>query len=52
MQAEVSFPYDKVINVYIVYELDHWPLNLGKNCFFGAVKLTGDTIKNKFIFNH
>ena len=47
---------EKVVNVHKVYELDNWPTNPNsnftiKNYLFGAVKLSRNAIKRKFIYN-
>lgn len=45
-----------MLNLYEVYELSNWSRNPSygfalKNCLFGTVKLTRDTIKNKITNN-
>ena len=45
-----------ILNLYIVYELNHWPRNPAnnftpKNCLFGTDKLVRNTIKSKFTCN-
>ena len=43
-QDKISFDHGKIVNIYIVYEIDRY-VNISsystlENCFFGAVKLT------------
>ena len=50
-QDRITFTLKTVLNFYIVYEINLWPLNLDSqivllNCLFGAIKL------NKNAFNH
>lgn len=45
-----------MINIYIVYGLDNWPLSLCnnfviKNILFGVFKLKKNTIKSKLFYN-
>ena len=57
VQKSVSSLYSNfILNLYIVYELTTWPRILPdnftlKNCLFGTVKLIGNAVKNKFIYN-
>ena len=51
-----SFPLysNFILNLYIVYELNHWPHNPTntfkvKNCLFDIDKLTRNAYKSKFI---
>ena len=55
-QNSSSLSSNFVLDLYIVYELNNWPHNLSsdftiRNCSVGTVKLTGNTIKSKFIYN-
>ena len=49
------FHIQKVVNAYLLYELDNWPVNSSNNStikkIFGTAKLTRNTIKRKFIYN-
>ena len=56
MQKNSSLYCNFILNLYIVYELNNWPCNPSnnfaqQNCLFGAIKLTRNAIKRKFIYN-
>ena len=45
----------KIVNVYIVYDLDAWPRNHTnnfkfKNCLFGATSVVKNTDKEKYVY--
>ena len=45
----------KIVNVYIVYDLDAWPRNPTnhlkfKNCLFGAANIVKNSDKEKWIY--
>ena len=49
----MSFIHRNIINIYISYELDTWPIDLNSdfmlaNCLFGALKLTKNTDPDKY----
>ena len=51
-QDNVTFTHKQVVSIYIVYEINLWPFNVGKdfavrNSLFGAVKLA-DPDKYKY----
>ena len=51
-QDKATFTPNNVVNLFIVYELDTWSLNLNtdftlKDCLFGSVKLTKNADPNK-----
>ena len=46
----------KIVNVYIVYDLDAWPRNPTnnfkfKNCLFGATTIVKNNDKEKYVYN-
>ena len=46
----------KIVNVYIVYDLDAWPKNLTinfkfKNCLFRATNIVKNTDKEKYVYS-
>ena len=46
----------KIINVYIVYDLDAWPRNPTnnfkfKNCLFGATNIVKNSDKEKYVYS-
>ena len=46
----------KIVNAYIVYELDMWPKNLLdnftlKNCLFGATNIVKNSDKTKWVYS-
>ena len=46
----------KIVNVYIVYDLDAWPRNPTnnfklKNCSFGATSVVKNSDKEKFVYS-
>ena len=46
----------KIVNVYIVYDLDGWPRNPTnnfklKNCLFGATNIVKDNDKEKYVYS-
>ena len=46
----------KIVNVYIVYDLDAWPRNPTnnfkfKNCLFGATTIVKNNDKKKYVYN-
>ena len=46
----------KIVNVYIVYDLDAWPRHLTKNfkfknCFFGATSIVKNSYKVKYMYS-
>ena len=55
------FPYaiiyaTKIENVFIVYDLNNWPINLLnnfmlKNCLFGANNIVKNSDKNKYAYS-
>ena len=45
-----------ILDLYIVYEINNWPINCSnnltlKNCLFGTVKLLRNAIISKFPYN-
>ena len=52
-QEKLAFTHKRVVNIYIVYEINLWPYNVIRyfvlgNSFFGAVKLTKNFDKYKY----
>ena len=51
-QSKISYNHEKVVNIYIVYELDASSSNINdptwKNCLFGAVTLTKNIDIDKY----
>ena len=46
----------KIVNVYIVYDLDAWPRNPAnnfkfKNCLFGATNVVKNSYKEKYVYS-
>ena len=46
----------KIVNVYIVYDLDAWPRNSTnnfkfKNCSFGATSIVKNSDKQKYVYS-
>ena len=46
----------KIVNVYIVYDLDAWPRNPTnnfkfKNCLFGATNIVKNSDKEKYLYS-
>ena len=46
----------KIVNVYIVYDLDAWPRNPTnnfkfKNCLFGATNMVKTSDKEKYVYS-
>ena len=46
----------KIVNVYIIYNLDAWPRNPTnnfkfKNCLFGATSVVKNSDKEKYVFS-
>ena len=55
IRKDLTIQYSKVVNMYIVYELDKWWSNLKQNvatksCFLVAVILTRSAVKRDSIF--
>ena len=55
MQDKITFIHEKVVNIYIVYELGESTSNIGdptqKNCLFGAVTLTKNADIEKYKYS-
>ena len=48
-EENITCTHKQVVNIYIVYEINIWPFNIGKdfllrNSLFGAVKLAKNTV--------
>ena len=46
----------RIVNVYIVCDLDNWPKNplrnfTLKNCFFGSTNIVKDNDKEKYVYS-
>ena len=46
----------KIVNVYIIYDLDNWPKNPLRNftlkdCLFGATNIVKNSDKEKYVYN-
>ena len=55
-QDFASFTLYKVVNLFIVYELDKWSQDLNakfslKDCFFGNIKITKNADPNKYYYS-
>ena len=47
---------NKIVNVYIVFDLDGWPRNPTnsfkcRNCFFGATSIVKNSDKEKYVYS-
>ena len=56
LAVEQSNYISKIVNVYIVYDLDVWPRNLTnnfrfKNCLFGAINIVKTSDKEKYVYS-
>ena len=54
-QEKVASTHKQVANIYIFYEINLWPFNVGQdlilvNCLFGAVKFTKNNDPVKYVF--
>ena len=53
-QDKVTFNHEKIVNIYIVYDLESNLNNFDptlENCLFGAIKLTKNSDINKYIYS-
>ena len=56
-QDKVTFTSNKVVNLFIAYELDRWSQDLNtdftlKNCLFGSIKLTKNADPDKYKYSN
>ena len=54
-QEKVASTHKQVANIYIFYEINLWPFNVGQdltlvNCLCGAVKFTKNNDPVKYVF--
>ena len=49
-QNKLTFTHEKVVNIYIVYEINLWPFAIAKN-FIGVVKLTKNADFDKYNYS-
>ena len=56
LAVEQNNYFNKIVNVYIVYDLDAWPRNPTnnfkfKNCLFGATNVVKNSDKEKYVYS-